>query len=469
MAGRPITSHGGSSVLQYWLIVFVVLSVASLGMFIFGLTKNKEAQNRAVRAEQKLQSYGTPPAYFEQEARSRRSNAFAVMSDDLRTLATLVTGQGTDVGRAVDDKARTMLGDMATRHGGVVNENTTLLTALSELDKQLSDTTANAEKVEAENRAHLAEISSLTGQLQGTREEFESQVNSLSERLQQVEQEMTTAIEQKDTQLQEMQGTLDAREQQLQKMKLDGTQRERGMGIEIGRLENLVAVLQKQIQDLKPGAFDPSAILTKADGRILRAIPGSDVVYINLGAADKVKPGMGFEVYSQTRVVSDSLRGKASLEIVAIMEDTAECRITRRVGGRPIIEGDIVVNIAYERQRKPKFVVRGDFDLDYDGVIDVTGRDQIVTMIVQWGGDVADELDESIDFVVIGLSPQAPTFAEDQRVSDSVREQALQKQLARSRFAALVERAQKMYIPVITQNQFLFLTGYTGDQVFTQR
>jgi hypothetical protein len=279
------------------------------------------------------------------------------------------------------------------------------------------------------------------------------------------QKEKMDAVEQKDTQLREMQATLDATEAQLQTCKREGTREAREKDIEIGRLGTLIAELQKQIQSLKPGSFDPNAILTSADGRILRAIPGSDVVYVNLGAADRIKPGMGFEVYSPTRETSGGLRGKASLEVVTVMEETSECRVTRRVPAQPIIEGDIVVNIAFERNRQPKFVVRGDFDLDHDGVIDFNGVEQVMGIIRQWGGQVVDDLDESVDFVVIGLPPAGPGFGPEEKVSDVVRDQAVKKELERSRFRALVERAQKMFIPVITQNQFLFLTGYAGDSV----
>ena len=194
------------------------------------------------------------------------------------------------------------------------------------------------------------------------------------------------------------------------------------------------------------------------------------MVYVNLGAADKIKPGMGFEVYSPTREASADLRGKASLEVVTVMDDTAECRVTRRVPRQPIIEGDIVVNIAYERNRKPKFVVRGDFDLNYDGVIDYNGMDEVTALIRQWGGQVVDDLDESVDYVVIGLPPAVAECRRPRaRPATVARDQAQQKELERSHFRALVERAQKMFIPVITQNQFLFLTGYAGDTTVVQR
>lgn len=151
------------------------------------------------------------------------------------------------------------------------------------------------------------------------------------------------------------------------------------------------------------------------------------------------------------------------------MEESAECRVTRRAPGQPIIEGDIIVNIAFERNRVPKFVIRGDFDLNYDGIIDFDGVEEVKSLIRQWGGQIADDLDESVDFVVIGLAPKPPTFGPEEQVSDVVRDQAQQRELMASQFRALIEQAQKMYIPVITQNQFLFLTGYAGEATAVRR
>ncbi len=90
-------------------------------------------------------------------------------------------------------------------------------------------------------------------------------------------------------------------------------------------------------------------------------------------------------------------------------------------------------------------------------------------MIRQWGGQVVPELDESVDFVVIGGAPQVPTFAPGQPVSEVVTDQAEQRKLEQSQFRAMIERAQKMTIPVITQNQFMFLTGYAGEPVVARR
>ncbi len=469
MAGRPVTLHGGPSGMMYGMIAFAVVSVVALGLFIFQLTKNKGAQAAADTANRQLSEFGKPPAYYKGEADARKTPIFAVVADDQRKLASLVTGNAEDMPPAMQRKAQDALERASKITDGAVEKNQSLVTALETLSRRYAEKAQEA-RASADEKATLQQdLAACTEGLRSQQEQFTAQVGELRTGLQRAQDEKISALQQKDAQLRELQSTLDATEAQLQTIKREGLKSLQDREIEIGRLTTLIGDLQKQVQALKPSTFDPSAILTSADGRVLRAIPGSDVVYVNLGAADKVKPGMGFEVYSQSRTPSEGLRGKASLEVVTVLEETSECRVMRREAGQPILEGDIVVNLAYERNRKPKFVVRGDFDLDYDGNIDFNGVEQISSLIRQWGGQVVPELDESVDYVVIGVAPSGPALEPGAGVSDVVRDQAQRKELERSQFRALIERAQKMFIPVITQNQFLFLTGYAGDSRVVQR
>ncbi len=462
MAGRPVTVSGGSSGLLYGMITFAILTVAALGLFIFQLTKNKAAEDRVQTAERQADRYGRPPAYYQDEATARRSTVFAVMAGDISDVAGLVTGVPEDVGATVLRKSGRVLADLAKRHDDI-GETATLLQALRSLDASHGSELRRADALAADLEVVRGEKDSLTSQLKSTREEFEAQVAALGEQLKQSQEEKRDALAEKDGQHQELQASSDAAEQQFQTSRRESSNEVRDLEIELGQAQSLAEELQKKIQEIKPDSFDPNAILTSADGRILRAIPGSDVVYVNLGLTDKVKPGMGFEVYSQAVLAPSGLRGKASVEVVTVMEDTAECRVTRRQAGKPIMEGDIVVNVAFERNRKPKFVVRGDFDLDFDGLVDPAGLEQIIGIIRQWGGQIADDLDESVDFVIVGLPPGGASFDVDESASALVRDQAIRRELERSRFRSLIERAQKMFIPVITQNQFLFLSGYAGD------
>jgi hypothetical protein len=462
MAGRPVTVQGSSSGLLWGLIALAFVSVAALTLFIVQLTQNRKLVNTAADAERRISTYGAPPSYYATEARNRNSRVFAVMEDDLERIANRVTGIDEDVAPTIIEKSEQTLGRIAARLPGSVKEGDTLLPSIERLAQLLTDARSAQAAAEARASQLQSERDNLTEQLRVTREQFESEVAKLGGRLESIQAEATSSIEQKDAQLADLQTALDSAEQQVQQLRREGTVQARETEIELRRLQNEAARLRQEVANLRPGSFDPSAILKKADGRVVRAIPGSDVVYVNLGAVDRVKPGLKFELFSQTQNVSSGLRGKASVEVVTVMENAAECRVTRREYGQPILEGDLVVNIAFERSRKPKFVVRGEFDLDFDGTADFDGREQVLSLIRQWGGQVVDELDESVDFLVVGLRPGERTLAVDEAVTDVVRDQLLQQAYERSQFRDLVDRAWKIGVPVLNQNQFLFLTGYSG-------
>ncbi|MBU0641391.1 MAG: hypothetical protein KKB50_21230 [Planctomycetes bacterium] len=466
MAGRPATVRpSGLTGLHYGMFTFVFLTVLATGGFVFELTNVKGEQEKARRAQQDIEAYGRPPDYYVNEARSRNSQVFAVMSQDLRDLATLVIGQAEAVGPRIKDDVNAQLAKAAAVHPESVNATDTMLTALRKLDRKLTETKGTAESLSTQLDDARQQNTSLNEAIKATKDEFQAQVAALNEQLGQLQQEKEEVLGAKDRQITELQAQADSTGEQVNQEKVL-IQRERNeMERRLARSQKQIEELQRKVQDLKPSSFDPEAILTQADGRILRAIPGSEVVYVNLGAQDSVKVGMGFEVYSQVRAAPSGLRGKASLEVVTLMESSSECRVTRTAPGQPILEGDIVVNIAYERGRLPKFVVRGDFDLNYDGSIDFDGAEKVKAIIREWGGQIVEELDETTDYVVIGLSPQVIEAAPGQPLSAVVQAQREDKELARSRFKALIDQARSMYIPVITQSQFLFLTGYAGDAV----
>ncbi|MFH1745653.1 MAG: hypothetical protein ABIG44_01280 [Planctomycetota bacterium] len=472
MAGRPaMVRSGGLTSLHIGLIAFVVVSVASLGGFIFQLTKVKDAEQRAANNQRRLDDLGTPPgvlgSYYADEARSRNTTVTSVMTDDISTMAELITGTKGNYGQTVETQANELLNQIAETKAGVINPNDTLLTAIRKLDERLTQESNTNRNLSNELASKESQVESLTQDLKSTRDLYTDQVAELKTQTQQNEEDFANKLAAKETQLTELTNELEVKEQQLQQYIREGDTEKRELDLTIARLTRQIGDLQKKIQDLKPGSFDPEAILTKADGRVLRAIPGSDVIYVNLGTEDDIKVGMGFEIYSQTRSAARSLRGKASVEVVTLSENTAECRVIRTAAGQPIIEGDIVVNIAYERSRKPKFVIRGDFDINYDGLVDFDGPDKIRGIIRQWGGQVVSELDETVDYVVIGIAPRVPDVAAD--ASDVVRDQAERKLLQLSEFRRMIDRAQAMYIPVITQTQFLFLTGYAGDGIVRER
>ncbi|MBU0617314.1 MAG: hypothetical protein KKI02_06340, partial [Planctomycetes bacterium] len=447
----------------YGLIAFVIVAVASLGGFVWQLTGNKELQNARDQAQRRLDKYGNPPSYYTEEATARNSQLFAVMHDDLKALAELASGQEDAVRPAIAASAGRLLKQVAEACPAV-NEGDSLLAALSSLHE-------DASKLRDENAALTAELK-VTQQakqdaednLQTVREEFETQVAELQEEFDQVARQSAEQLTAKDEQFARQQAEAEAIGEELSRANVAQQTADRNHEIEVHRLKEDLTTLQDQIQVLKLGGFDPYEILTKADGRVLRAIPGSDVIYINLGEKDRIKPGLTFEVFSPTAAGErDGFRGKASVEVAAVMDTTAECLVTRAVRGRPIVEGDVVVNIAYERNRLPKFVVRGEFDLNYDAQNDWDGLEKVTAIIQAWGGQVVDSVDENTDFLVVGTGPQVPELLTERPVSDVIRDLTDSRLDRLTAYERDIEQARTLYIPIITQSQFLFLTGYSGQ------
>ncbi len=458
MAVRPVAGRGvsGSTVAMIALSFVAALAV---GLYIFGLTQLKELQDGKEQAERRLTSFGEPPEYYRTEAGNRKTSVSEVISRDLKELGKLTVGAPEAVAASIAEASQTALSKVATDHPDTVGPTDTLLGAITRLATLYGEQKTKADEAVSRLTDANGEVEALTAQLKSVREEFETQVQTLSTQVRQLEEEKLAQLGEKDKQLTELQATLDAREQQVQQLRREGSQTERTKDIEIVRQGNQIKNLQSLIKDLKPDTFDPESILRKADGKVLRAVPGSDVCYIDIGRRDLAKVGMGFAIFSQTRETPRNLTGKARIEIVTLMEDTAECRIIETTPNQPILEGDIVVNIAFERGRKSKFVVAGSFDLNYDGIIDDDGPDKVAALIRQWGGQIVEELDETADYVLVGVAPVSPATRTGQVPSRIVQAQAEKQALATTQFRQLIDKAQGMYIPVITQTQFLYLMG----------
>lgn len=466
MAGRPVAARGGGLTgLHYGLITFVILTVLALVLFVLQLTKNTELTAQAKRANDLVGRYGSPPAYYEEEAAARTTSVFAAMDDDRRLLATLVAGKPEAVGKAVEQETRVLLTDLAKLHNTgskrLINDGDTLLTVARRISDAYS-ASKEGEKTAVERARELeGEMQALSERTRELDDTFKAKVDELSQQLTRAEEEKANTLAEKDKQLGDLQAALDSVTQELQQLRTEVVRGEREKDLTIARLEKQIDALRQELAVVKPSAFNAEELLTKGDGRILRSIPGSEIVYINLGERDKLKVGMGFEVYSQTREPQTNLRGKASLEVLTLLPDTAECRITRQTPGQPVVENDIVVNIAYDRTRRPKFLVIGDFDLNYDGQVDFEGGEKIAALVREWGGQTADKLDETTDYVIVGMAPQVPSLS-GAYVSTVVKALADDREIEKSRFKDLINEARSMYIPVMTQNAFLVLTGYSG-------
>lgn len=467
MAGRPASRGSGMTGVHYGLIAFVIVSVLALAAFIWQLTQNNALREETERLQRNAREFGSPPNYYATEAQARNTGAFRIMDEHLSDYAELLTGNAEAFYPGVKAQFDRALDEAAREHQGAVSATSSVLDTLRRMSTLWKQDKDNLRVTGDQLTEAQRKIADLTAQNQIISEDFQSAMAQIKDDYQAAEQRYTSALSEKEAQREELQASLDRASQELQELKVKVERGQQVKDQEVASLIDQVQSLRQKIQDLQGPGLDPDAILRKADGKVLRAVPGSDVVYVSLGEADGLKVGMGFEVFSQVGDASGA-RGKASLEVSSLSEQTAECRVVRETYGDPIIAGDFIVNIIFERNRRPKFVVRGDFDPDYDGLVGPNGgRDQIAGLVHEWGGQVVDELDETTDFVVVGTSPYIPALTPAQTTPVTVT-QTEQRRLRNSEFQELIAKARSMYIPVITQSQFLFLTGYS-DIEFAQR
>jgi len=216
-----------------------------------------------------------------------------------------------------------------------------------------------------------------------------------------------------------------------------------GADAQIAKLTNDLATAGKQIGLLgdklsgkRVNVMDP--IIRRPEGSIV-SIADQNTVYIDLGEGDHVVPGMTFEVYDKTLPLpklGDGLseenlpEGKASIEVLRVLPDSSACHVNHLKPGAVLVEGDPILNLVYDPNGKYNFFVYGDFDINRDDKPTPAGADIIRRLIVQWGGNLQSKMDETTDFVVMGTPPDVPVYT------------------------------QKMTIPIMNQNRFLYFTGY---------
>ncbi|XAL99395.1 hypothetical protein OT109_17665 [Phycisphaeraceae bacterium D3-23] len=209
--------------------------------------------------------------------------------------------------------------------------------------------------------------------------------------------------------------------------------------------------------------------VTTADGEILSVFNSGGQLFINRGRKQGVLLGLTFEVFDANEVIQLSEigapRGKATIEVYDLQDDTATCRVVRRSRGAQIVEGDVIANIVYDPNKVFTFYVFGDFDIEYNGGPNDIGR--IQNLVTEWGGLLAElEIDEDelpvlspqIDFLILG---QTPIFPDE---TDSLDPEDIRVWQAQVReyeaYQALLDDAKRMRIPVLNQNRFIDLVGY---------
>lgn len=433
---------------HYALIAFVAATVASWVGTIWLYTHQEELNQRVSSAESGARS-----------ANEKASQA----QDKYGTIMKLLTGNPELEAEAVEQQVNQIRGEVA-KTPGVPNAASfaqmPIVSGMRQLAKMYGDRTNQAAALQAESEKQAKAMADLEGRVQQQISQFTGQATELQGRFEELKKSHG------DTEA-KWEQNVKTFEASLNELKDKNTERLNTAQAEINKLksdsgekQSRINTLVQSLEKFRPSQ-DPMAVLKDSDGKVLRVLPEESVAYINLGKKDRVTPGLTFAVYSPLGGVDKEGKGKGTLEVVNVMSDASECRITGMETGNNIIEGDLIANPVYDKNRRFTFAVAGDFDLNFDEIIDDPGGNNVKKLITGWGGRVVDTVDEQTDFVVLGKSPQAVVAkAATPEAEDAARIRNADKQKLTDAFNGVKTEAKALDLPILTRTQFLHFIGY---------
>lgn len=462
MASR---SAGGNTGILVALVIFILLSVGLTVTAMLLYTSAQTAIQQRVEAEEAARSY----------VRSDERNR-----DDFKRLESAAAEAGKSVTGFQRDQVQSLMQSVIGNRDGQI-------ASLEAWAASLSDPELNALPMDSGesikgyvNRLQQAlmtsaeQIATLEEQLSfaqqslsdevARREEMQRNQQAAIDSMQTEIDRTKALVAQYDAQVRDTQGRMETRVEDLEsRYEQEAADLKARLQAEQSRSARLTAenrALNERVNAMKGGAQDEAALV---DGTVLRALDSNDV-FLSLGSKDRVILGMTFEVYGSAadlRPNADGTypRGKATVEVTRLSDTTSTARIIRSTPGQSVLEGDILVNAVYDRNKRYTFHVFGRFDLDGENGATEAETETVKSRIIEWGGTLKPEFSGDMDFLVLGVEPPDPAPLRPDPTQPEIREYQRQKQ-ERSDYLALMERAGELSIPVLNQNRLLTLIGY---------
>ena len=234
-----------------------------------------------------------------------------------------------------------------------------------------------------------------------------------------------------------------------------------GLGKERDTLRSRLEQAEKKLSEFEVKPEDPSSLV---DGHVIE-IGGPDAtVYLDIGRKHRVVPGMTFEVFTTADQVQNNkegkLRGKASVQVLRVTDDTSTARVTRSSANQPINRNDVLINAVYSPTYTYRMMVYGKFDVNNDGKTSTGEASVIRNQIQGWGGKVIDseKVTGDLDFVVIGDPPPEP-LPLSSSAGDIEVQAYTQAKNDYDTYNRIMKEATEAKIPVLNWNRFQVLTG----------
>ena len=464
----PPANSGSKGALITWTVVATVFGIVCAVMALIFYVGKNDAETRLGETSDRMREV-LPESELQSatvgDLRSRRTEAgsnasllnYAVL--EASRLAEQAVGT-TDV-QAAQAQAQQVVGEVST-----------------EIEAQPANLAEAARQAVQQVRDLRREVASRDQSLEELRQNLQQQQEQAAQQQQQLEQQVAAARE-------EAQAATAAQNQARGELETTlasiVAELDRGVGEAGERLREVETQLRDALADntdLQTSLGKATALLTRPiggeqmitepDGKVIRA-PSNNRLTIDLGRRQGIARGMTFGVYDSVRgvpaVSGDSNdpelpTGKAAIEVTEVRETSAQARVLRTTPGEVVRDGDLIANLAFDRNVPVRFRVFGDFDLENDGNASADDNERLRALVREFGGTVVDDVTVDTDVVVLGVQPELPDYSPQQLEDPVKRDELFRAQQALDAYNAILNRARELNKTIVNQNQLLYYIGY---------
>jgi len=387
---------------QAYVTVMSIVSLACLGAMAFVIFQsgtNSKTVEGAIDREQKAQTALREENSRRQLLESMLGVGVPINEAGFNQLLTQITAD-----EQLNSAVKTYTNNMALLGPAATDRNYTKL-----VSTLMSELRARNQQVESSQRRELT-----------LKDEFDSKLLQETKARESAKQESLDLSNLRDKELVKYTEDIKSQRDEIDKIELEKRNLLQVASKQKQEVMTKLEQSQLEVEKLK-GRLD--AVVRKLDeiqgedfqyvqGKITEVSHGGDVVYINLGRADGLRPGVIFGVVgSDVSRVADA-RPKAKIEVVEIIsgaEHLARCKVLSDRAPTTILRGDSIYSPAWQPGRKVEFALVGKMDIDGDGKDD---RETVKALIEQNGGEVkvdlppggkiSGKLSEKIRWMVMG-------------------------------------------------------------------
>ena len=470
-AARSTTTQSNSAVIA--LIIFIVLFLIAATLAVVLFMNNETVVKKQKQAEDRLAEIASDRDYAMLKGLlsggdARGVTAMGRLLADMRSIASTMTGEdastleAADIRPTVDYKITELwnrLADVPAREGQftqdmglvqiaekLIDENVIWVSRYAQAeDARATETAAAGATIQTlENK-----VKQLNAQLTVAAAAAQIGETSYDELTQKLGDSFDKIIKERDDQIAAAQG---AEQQAL------GQVRFLEKELESAKLKN--KHYAQRLAMFQPKPENEQAALT-VDGKIVDVSANDGVAYINLNKNDHLYRGLTFGVYDSFEEIPTTGRGKATIEVIEIMDTITKCRITRHEPANPIMVSDAIASLIWSADEKFTFCVIGNFDLNDDGRATPEEKNRLIAMITEWGGKVEPIVTVKTDFLVLGVPPMVPVKPTESEFDNNSEIAAnYNKALEAARqYDRVKTEGTDMAVPTFPLNRFLYFIG----------